>query len=515
MSVSLWISAFVGVVAIRFFLEIFSSPTIDGAVLITGPALLHVGLFFLASVFLSVILAHRIAGIPLPQLTRSVLFVLPIMWLAPAIDIPMGGGRMAYLFNLSPSTAISYFFQYFGPLALASEVTVGQRIELLLLILLFGGYVYIQTRRLMAAVGVMIGQYALLFVLAILPSIMGWMLPSGDFFATLPSTLFARSFTYGVDLNNMAFVVERFFDVAMAQLFYLVFCMVFLYWSRGAAHRVYRAVVDNLRPERMFHFGLMVLLGVLLALSSGAVIAGSVFDAITLGVAVFVVLFACLFAIVMNDLVDEPIDRVSNTERPLVTGKLTKSDMHDLALVFGLFTAVGAGTLGLHAFGWVSVFTASYYIYSVPPLRLKRIPLFSSLLIGVASLAFLLLGFYLVMPVRSLVVFPGAIGLLLVISMTLITNVRDLKDIEGDAAAGIKTIPTLLGDIRARQMMSIMTAVAYLLVPIFIPVTLLWPPSLAAAGLSGYTLLSGKGEKPIFMIYFGYIAVLVAVLARV
>ncbi len=514
-SVALWVSAFLGVVALRYFLEIFSSPSLDGAILVTGPSLLHVGLFFLGSVFLSIVVAHKIAGIPLLQLTRSVLFVLPIMWLAPVIDIPMGGAHMAYLFNLEPSTAVSYFFQYFGPFTLTPEITIGQRIELGLLIALFGGYVYLQTRRLVAAVGVMIGQYVLLFVLAILPSIIAWMLPNGDFFATLPSTLLARSFTYGVDLNNVTYILERLFDVAMAQLFYLVFCISFLYWGRRAVSNVYEAVVSNLRYERMFHFGLMVVLGVLLAISSGAAISWYVFDVITFGVTAFVVLFACLFAIVLNDLVDEPIDRVSNTERPLVTGQLGKKEMHDLALVFGLLMAVGASTLGLHAFGWVSIFTASYYVYSVPPLRLKRIPLFSSLLIGVASLAFLLLGFYLMMPTRSLAVFPGIIGVLLVVSMTLITNVRDLKDVEGDAAAGIKTIPTLLGDVRARQVMSIMTAAAYVLVPILIPVTLLWLPSLLAAVLSAYALLSGKGEKPIFIIYFCYIAFLVAVLARV
>jgi 4-hydroxybenzoate polyprenyltransferase len=256
----------------------------------------------------------------------------------------------------------------------------------------------------------------------------------------------------------------------------------------------------------------MFVLGVFVALSSGVMISWVFLDLVTFLVALCSMISACIFAIITNDLVDESIDRISNPERPLVTGALTTEIMRDGARIALLSTLLGGLALGSYALFWLSVFTAAYYVYSAPPLRLKRVPVLSSFFIGLASVSFMLLGFYLVSYDQTLLAFPGRLAFLVVASMMLLTNVRDLKDIDGDRAAGINTLPVILGDRRARRIMGIMALGAYALVPLCIPVRSLWVPSLIAGLGSWYLLEKGRTERAIFSVYFVYLVGLVAML---
>src|SRR5205085_9038295 len=83
------------------------------------------------------------------------------------------------------------------------------------------------------------------------------------------------------------------------------------------------------------------------------------------------------------------------------------------------------------------------YIYSMPPIRFKRVLLFSKLIIAINSLAMILLGYRLLN--GDILFFPAVIIPLLLIGFTLTANVIDIKDYEGDKIGGIITLPGLLG----------------------------------------------------------------------
>ncbi len=103
--------------------------------------------------------------------------------------------------------------------------------------------------------------------------------------------------------------------------------------------------------------------------------------------------------------------------------------------------------------------------------------------------------------------------MLVLLSIALIVNVRDLKDLDGDKLAGIRTIPTLLGEKRSRMTLGAMLFIALLLVPIFIPLPVLWIPSLIAGAAFWIGLVRGRNERFVFGVYFIYLAVLVALFA--
>jgi 4-hydroxybenzoate polyprenyltransferase len=291
----------------------------------------------------------------------------------------------------------------------------------------------------------------------------------------------------------------------MAQSLYLILFASGAVWLYRVQGRAVRALVGNINPERLVHFLVFFALGGGIAFYQGAHIAWTALDFVTITVAVLTIIFTGMFAMVTNDLVDEPIDAISNKDRPLITGAITKDMMRDVLLLTGLMALFGALALGSYTLFWVLIFTAAYYIYSVPPLRLKRVPLLASVFIGIATLAVMLLGFFLVSADRAVTAFPAPFALLVVLFMMFISNVRDLKDIEGDAAAGIRTLPTILGERRSRMVIGAMMFVAYALVPLFIPRLVLWLPSLIAGFLSWTGLVHGKGEKFVFPLYFLYL----------
>lgn len=516
MSVAGWLAGFAGVIWVRYFLESFSSPGVSGYLSSDLPTLLHYTLYYIAAITLTVVIVSAITRISPSRMMRAIIFILPIMWLGPLVDLIRGGStHISYLFVADSSVLLHDFFTYFGPLT-GEGATFGLRIELGLLIVMLGTYVYVHTKRLTATLLSMFVVYAVVFVSAVLPSLIAFLLPTGAgdtaLFVALQSALISHDFLHPSETYSIFRTIELLFDAVIAQVLYLIFCVSGIMWLYSVRKDAVIAMFRNIRLERLTHFIIVAFLGGLIALAGGSRINWTILDFITVAVAVVTIVFTCIFAIVTNDLVDEPIDAISNTSRPLITGALTKKMMQDAGLVTGLLALAGALTLGSYATFWILAFTATYYIYSVPPLRLKRIPILASAFIGIATLTMMLLGFFLVSTNQMLSAFPTSIALLTVFFMTLITNVRDLKDIEGDTAAGIWTVPTLLGDRLARRVIGGMTCIAYILVPLFIPVKSLWAPSLLVGIVSWLGLIRGKGERFAFALYFLYLASVVLIL---
>ena len=514
MTVAGWLAGMIGIVWIRIFLEAFSNPDVSKAFLDTAmPTLVHCVLVYIGIGVATTVVVSAVTRIPSLPMMRAMVFLMPIMWLGPIIDLVHGGGRIAYVFD-TPSTLLRDFLTFFGPLT-SEGATLGLRIEFFIIILLLGVYVYVHTKRKWSAFLGMIVSYALIFFTMSVPS---FLTPSNSLLTIwgshgiLQSSLIAHNAIYPAYNLNLFYSNFLLFDVSQGQIWYLILCVASIAWLYQVRKDVLRAIVRNVRPERLAHFFIFGFLGALVALAEGSKINWTVLDFITIFDALLVVTFAWLFAVVTNDIVDEPIDAISNANRPLITGTLTPKMMRDVAIMSAVLMFGGAFALGSYATFFVVLFTISYYVYSVPPLRLKRVPILASAFIGLSTLAVMMLGFFLMSTSQLLSAFPAQLALLVILFMTLITNVRDLKDIEGDSAAGIATIPTLLGDRRSRAVIGAMMCAAYVLVPLFIPVSILWFPSLIAGGVSQWGVTHGKGEKFVFPIFFIYLASIVILL---
>jgi 4-hydroxybenzoate polyprenyltransferase len=234
-----------------------------------------------------------------------------------------------------------------------------------------------------------------------------------------------------------------------------------------------------------------------------------------LGVVVITIAFACawLFAVGTNDLADTTIDAMTNTDRPLVTGSLSAGDIRSANIVFLIWAMIGGFILGYWTLFLIACFTAAYYVYSVPPLRLKRVPILASFLISLACLSAAMAGFFFVSSTKLVSDFPKELALIIIITFTLGANIKDVKDIEGDRADGVMTLPTVFGEKHGVALVGILLGFSFLVVPAVFRLWILLIPS-AIAAIFGYwtVVVRPYREWRVFGIYFLYTAVVLGIL---
>jgi len=514
-----WLAGISGVLMVRFFLESFSNPSSSGFFASDASTLVHYYLFFLAVAVVFMIFLQLV--IPswkkvIPQLTAiSFLAVL----IGPIADFIISGGkgfRMAYLFD-TPKEMLVSFFTFFGG-NLYTGVTLGIRIEIVLMLLFIGLLVYFIEKSWFRAIVSVISLYILIFIFLSLPGVMnaiGGQDMAGNYFKE-PLTFIQKSIENSVTIsNNLHNSLEyssfvRLFEIAfnflIGKVFFLILTVATFVWFRLNFKEKLRAVIKNSRPERVTHYFLMIFVGLFVAYSIFPNIRLNWNDSLSVLVLCLAFYFSWMFAVSTNDIVDEEIDAVSDPTRPLIANSLSKKDMKESAVIFLVATLISGFLAGYTAFFFILTFTALYYIYSVPPTRFKTIPFFSSFIIGLCCLTAVLAGFFLISPFKYVSVFPSKLALAVVAIFSLLVNVRDMKDIEGDKKVGIKTVPIIFGDIWGPRVVGIFASISFLLIPIFMSSYVLFASAIPAS-LVVYYFINRKPykEKYIFRIYFAFI----------
>jgi 4-hydroxybenzoate polyprenyltransferase len=268
------------------------------------------------------------------------------------------------------------------------------------------------------------------------------------FFVLIIILLTSIIFSFSINLN--LFFPFLFFQKFLgAKIFLRILTLIFVsfnfillyYWNR----RYFFTLFRDIRPFRIFHFELMFTFGYLLYLRSvnslGVLVAPEVISKFLL--MSFSIFFASLFSLISNNFSDYQIDRISNRKRPLIQETIKKND-YFLIGVWSFFIAILCSLIvGLRSLIFILVFIGIYFIYSMKPLRLKKIFLFSKLLIALNSLILILAGFSL--SVVDFNNFPSFLYYFILIGFTLVINFIDIKDEEGDRRAEIKTLPVLVG----------------------------------------------------------------------
>lgn len=218
---------------------------------------------------------------------------------------------------------------------------------------------------------------------------------------------------------------------------------------------------------------------------------------------------AWMFAVHTNDITDVKTDSVSNPSRPITSKKLDVIEMREISYIWLVLSLFGSFSVGYCTFFLNLVFTAAYYIYSVPPLRLKRVPILSSFLISIACLSTVLAGFFFLSISKVAITFPVMFAVGIVTIFTLAVNIRDLKDVAGDKTEGINTLPVLF-EKNGRKIVGILFSLAFLLVPIFLSFYALYLIAIPAS-IVGYILVMRDPyqEKYIFDLFFVFLVLLV------
>lgn len=177
-------------------------------------------------------------------------------------------------------------------------------------------------------------------------------------------------------------------------------------------------------------------------------------DVLTLGV--FLLPISTLLVItgmyVFNDLIDADLDRANGkTKRPIPSGKIPKNHAVIFIIVINIvgitIPALTGNFVGLF---FISIIALIGVLYSLPKVSLKDKFVIKTLAIAIAMMCSLLLGssMYLDSVFRTgsgSILVPTFSGVIVALMVFVTSPLNDIGDINGDKAAGRRTIPIVIG----------------------------------------------------------------------
>lgn len=189
----------------------------------------------------------------------------------------------------------------------------------------------------------------------------------------------------------------------------------------------------------------------------------------------YIILGACMAAIlnaasnVLNQVYDLPIDKFNKPNRPLCTGiisiksaKIYAAVLYAVALIFGWLVA----PQGRHECFWLAFIAAVFtYIYSVPPLRTKRLGIIANITIAIPRGVMLKVAGWSA-GLTILLEEPWYIGLIFGLFLLGATTTKDFADLEGDKKYGCITLPVKYGIKKSARMISPFFVIPWVLMPI-------------------------------------------------
>ncbi len=516
MSPKAWVSTFFCIVFIRMCMENFSSRSPLSIVVSDIQAQVHHILFFFVTLLLYSVIIHFFSSRDIARVLKVMIFGFMVIWISPIMDMILSKGagfEMAYLFK--PTTDLVFdFFTYFGPMTLPG-VTIGLRIEGVFIFGLTFLYVKWATGRIDKAIFATICVYSMTFLLSALPHFLGFdgTNTSISIAVLIHNSLMGQNFIDApIGFSTIQRTVNMYFDGIMTQTLYLLLVPTTYYLARMWDKQKVYAIIKNSRPERFLFYFSMILLGMALGFERNSTLLQHInwLDIANIGTLFTAYYFAWMYAVGVNDIVDVESDSVTNTDRPLVTKEITIDEQKFSNAIFLFLAILGAYIAGQYPYIMVVTCVALSYIYSSPPLQLKRFAIINPFLISLAALTAVFSGFYTIHTSPLLEAFPITWALLIVVVITLLANVKDIKDYEGDKRAGVFTIPVLFGVEKAKRIIGWMTVFALICVPLISGVSGLWLPSLVFGLISYKRIQKITGtDVGLFKVYFAYIVVCV------
>ena len=199
------------------------------------------------------------------------------------------------------------------------------------------------------------------------------------------------------------------------------------------------------------YYGLCSFIGSLLAASWFVPIVRSLTSASA-------ITFSAFAIYALNDIYDAKIDAINDCERPIPSRRVTLGEAKILTTVLFIVSIAIAATVNLQVFLCTFIFSVLGIAYSVPPLRFKN-GLFANVCWGLGIAVAILCG--------ASVMRINTESIVAAFTLAFLTAgcglTKDLKDLEGDRALNIHTLPLILGEQGAIKFMTIASIAGFII----------------------------------------------------
>ncbi len=193
----------------------------------------------------------------------------------------------------------------------------------------------------------------------------------------------------------------------------------------------------------------------------------------------------------LNQVCDIANDRINKPNRPLPSRELTIRQawiftVATYALALGMVALVNRETLAIYAIAAMATVA-----YSAPPIRLKRHPVGSNLIIALVRGGLLKVAGWAAVATVLTSIEPWYIGSIYFLFLLGATTTKDFADIEGDRAAGCITLPVKYGAAWSARAIAPFFVVPWLLLPLGVMLHILSGDRTAILALSVIMLAWG------------------------
>jgi len=334
------------------------------------------------------------------------------------------------------------------------------------------------------------------------------------FFIILFKTPLTPRALYNVSALNPSFEWN---SIIFSLYFIIVFVLSF-FWFLAYNKKKFIAILKNLRLASFLHNIAMLGLGLYVAIISKyghsdvglGIIPPNLhfrfFDFILIAIACISIFLYWLSGVGYDDSYDENVDKISNPNRPLPQGNISKEEFSVVNNILRGASFICAAAISYSFFIFILLRSVVAYFYFTPPFRFKRFPIIATFLMSLGALMTVLAGFSIVSE-NKILDFPGSIMIFIIVVFTFGLTIKDIKDYEGDKAGGIYTIPVIFGLKKGKIIIGILVSFIS-----FLPI-ILFPQNSKALILSsicisivGFLLINRKkyDPKPFIVIYFFY-----------
>ncbi len=193
----------------------------------------------------------------------------------------------------------------------------------------------------------------------------------------------------------------------------------------------------------------------------------------------------------LNQIYDLENDRVNKPHRPLPSGKMTRREAWIFVAIAYAVALAMAASVNLQTFAIYAIAGIATVAYSAPPIRLKRHPIGSNLIIALVRGELLKVAGWAAIATVLSSWEPWYIGFIYFVFLLGATTTKDFADIEGDRKAGCMTLPVKYGAVRSARAISFSFIVPWLIMALGVFLGILRGNPLAIFLLSGVMLVWG------------------------
>ena len=476
----IFIFTFITFVTLRNFIQPFS-----GYEKISSTTFIHYYLFHILLALALIVLFRIATQSPIKKVARVVLIGHIVAIIPPVLDFLISGGAglwETYLIPGEHSQLLLRFFTFFGDFK-EFGVTPGMRMEIGLA--LVAGFLYIYTKRRNLIKGI---WYTFLVYTTIFCFI------SAPFILKAIIELFGFTYNYS----------DRLFIDFYSAISILLGIVIAILVNK----QYFLIILRDMRLLRVFYFLSMFTIGISIGLSVGnfGLTIHKIFHLLFITASI---VCAFMYSVITNNFADYDIDRVSNPKRPLFNATVNIDVYQKLAWIFLGLALFYSAIVDFTTLFLIVLFIGIYYLYSMPPIRFKRVTFFSKLAISTNSLALTLLGFFTITgrlhDVVPSIQYPSMIFPIYLIGITAMANIIDIKDYLGDKQSGIRTLPVIFGLARAKVIIGLLFVLTYSMlffVVRFLNAPLYWFFIIMCLGIAQFILINWRKyrESAVFVV---------------